>query len=81
MIHIDNVRTSDGPRNGERVQILSENGKARADVVLTEFEDYIDEATAEITLSTGVLNRTHHWQLIAVSTTSGSITLRLVART
>ncbi len=80
MIHIDHVRTSDGPRNGERVQILSENGTARADVVLTEYED-VDETTADITLSTGVLNRTHHWQLIAVSTTSGSITLRLVART
>lgn len=80
MIHIDNVRTGDGPRNGQRVQILSENGTARADVVLTEYED-VDEADAEITLSTGVLNRTHHWQLVAVSTTSGSITLRLVART
>jgi hypothetical protein len=80
MIHIDDVRTSGRPRNGERVQILSENGTARADIVLTEYED-ADETTAEITLSTGVLNRTHHWQLIAVSTTTGSITLRLVART
>jgi len=80
MIHIDDIRSGDGPRNGERVQILSEQGTARADVVLTEHED-ADEVTADITLFTGVLNRTHHWQLIAVSTTSGSITLRLVART
>ena len=80
MIHIDDVRTSDGPRNGERVQILSENGTARADVVLTEHAD-IDKFTADITLSTCFLNRSPLWQLIAVSTTSGSITLRLVART
>lgn len=79
MIHIDDIRSGDGPRNGERVQILSEQGTARADVVLTEHED-ADEVTADITLSTGVLNRTHHWQLIAVSTTSASMTFRLVAR-
>lgn len=79
MIHIDDIRSGDGPRNGERVQILSEQGTARADVVLTEHED-ADEVTADITLSTGVLNRIHHWQLIAVSTTSASMTFRLVAR-
>ncbi len=79
MIHIDDIRSGDGPRNGERVQILSEQGTARADVVLTEHED-ADEVTADITLSTGVLNRTHHWQLLAVATTSGSMTFRLVAR-
>ena len=56
MIHIDDVRTSGRPRNGERVQILSENGTARAEVVLTEYED-ADEVTADITLSTGVLQR------------------------
>lgn len=74
MINVDNAK------NAERVVVLSESGIARADVVLTEHED-ADEVTADITLSTGVLNRTHHWQMIAVSTTSGSITLRLVART